>query len=193
MRPDFRRQNNKKQENKIKEEFAIVLDVVSDNQNSYRENKIVQAIGTKTYVLLELAPKPDVEIKAGDKVYIGDGKRDEIQFIKRALYPDRLTANAKSELFYVIQDIVDEREEEYVKFLNTCGPITIRKHALEMIPGLGKKHVKDLLEMRETTTFESYKDVAEKCPFLSDPAKAFSTRILNEIEGETEHKFFTQR
>lgn len=192
MRPDFRREN-KKPDNKIKEEFAIILDIISENSNSYRENKLIQAIGTKTYVLLELAPKPDVELNLGDKVYIGEGKRDEIQFIKRALFFDRLSSNAKSELLYSIIDIVNEREEEYIKFLNSAGPITIRQHALEMIPGVWKKHLKDLLELRETTTFQNYKDVTEKCPFLSDPAKAFAQRILDEIEGNTEHKFFTQR
>ncbi len=184
--------NNRERVNKEKDEYAIVLDVVSDF-NNYRDNKIVQAIGTKTYSLLELIPKPDADIKNGDKVYIGDGKRDEIQYIKRALFPNRLTATAKSELLFTIMDIIDEREEEYINFLNTAGPITIRKHALELIPGVGKKHLQDLLTLREEKKFENFKDVAERCSFLSEPQKSFANRILDEINGDTEIKFFIRR
>lgn len=189
MRP----QNTRNQkENKIKEEYAIILDVILDNSNNFKSNDVVQAIGTKTYVLLELSLKQDVTLSTGDKVYIGDGKRDEIQYIKRALFFDKLTPTASSELIFTIQDIVEEREEEYVNFLNNCGPITIRQHALEMIPGIGKKHLKDLLEERYKP-FKDFKDVKERCSFLADPSKSFSQRILAEIQGETEYRFFTKR
>ena len=184
--------NNHNKINKEKDEYAIVLDIIK-NENNYRDSTIIQAIGTKTYTLLELVPKPDAQIKIGDKVYIGDGKRDEIQYIKRALFPNKLTNSAKSELIYTIMDIIDEREDEYINFLNNSGPITIRKHALELIPGVGKKHLKDLIEIREEKPFENFNDVKSRVPFLSEPQKALATRIIDEIEGNVERLFFIQR
>lgn len=186
--------NKKPEQNKIKEEYAIVLDIILDNSNSFKSQDLIQAIGTKTYVLLELAPKEGANIKIGDKVYIGEGKREEIQFIKRAIFHDKLSASATTELMYTIQDIVDEREEEYVNFMNTAGPITIRKHAFEMMPGIGKKYLKDLLEERDYKgKFTDFKNIKERCSYFSDPSKSFSQRILEEIEGKTDHKFFTRR
>jgi len=185
--------NTKKQQNRIKEEYATVLDVIMNTSNNFNSQNLIQAIGNKTYVLLELVVKEGITIKVGDKVYIGEGKREQIQFIKRAIFPDKLTPGAKSELFYIIQDIVDEREEEYVNFFNIAGPITIRKHAFEMIPGLGKKYLNNLLEEREKGPFKSFKEIGERCPYLSDPNKALSQRILDEIENKTDLKFFTRR
>ncbi|MFW5704501.1 MAG: DUF655 domain-containing protein [Nanoarchaeota archaeon] len=186
-------QRNQKKKEMPKEEYAYVLDVVIDNQNSFKTLDIVQALGTTNYTLLELVPKQGVMLKAGDKVYIGEGKRDEIQFIKRAIWPDKLSSGAKSELLFAIMDIIDEKEEDFVKFLNSVGPVTIRQHALEGIPGIGKKHVKDILEMRLEKPFENFKDVKERCHFLADPQKAFAERILKEIEGKEDIRFFVRK
>lgn len=185
--------NNKPNVVKPKDEYAIILDVISDNSNNYKSNDTIQAIGTKTYALLELVAKPGVEISNGDKVYIGDGKRDEIQFIKKALSPNKLSASAKSEILFTIQDIIDEREEEYINFLNVAGPITIRQHAFELIPGIGKKHLMELIQERDSKKFSSFKEVKDRCSYLADPQKLFATRILDEIKGNTEHKFFIIR
>ena len=191
FRRNFRRDSSRKA-NVPKDEYAIVLDVIVSPM-SYRDEKLIQAIGTKTYSLLELVPKKDAEIKVGEKVYIGPEKRDKIQLIKRALWVDKLSADARSELPFAINEIVKEREEEYVNFINNAGPITIRKHSLELIPGVGKKHLQDLLEEREKKPFESFEDISKRCSFLSDPVKAFTQRIIDEIEGKTEHKFFIIR
>jgi putative nucleotide binding protein len=176
-----------------KEEYAIVLDVVIENQNSFKSLDIVQAIGTTNFTLLELVPKQGAVLKSGDKVYIGDGKREEIQYIKRAIWPDKLSSGANSELIFSIMDIIDEKEEEFVKFINTIGPVTIRQHALEGIPGVGKKHLKDILNEREEKPFESFEDIKKRCHFLSEPQKAFAERIIKEIEGKEDIKFFVRR
>lgn len=177
-----------------KEEYAIILDVVLDSKGtSFKENEIAQAIGTNTYVLLELVPKPGIILKTNQKVYIGEGKREEIQYIKRTLYPTKLTGSAKSELLFAITEIVKEREKEYVEFFNKAGPISLRKHSLELVSGIGKKHLKELLEERTAKPFENFEDIKKRCTFLPEPAKAIAQRIQDEIEGKDELKFFTRK
>ncbi len=176
-----------------KEEYAIILDVTLGSPNSFKDSEVAQAVGTKTYTLLELVPKQGVILKNGQKVYIGDGKREEIQYIKRSLFPNKLSGTAKSELLFTLKEIVEEKEEEFVKFFNTAGPITIRKHSFEMIPGIGKKHLQDLIYERDTKPFESFEDIKKRCSFIADPAKAIAQRIENEIEGKDDFKFFTRK
>ncbi len=185
--------NRERKEQGPKEEFAIILDVVLDEKQSFKDNEIAQAVGTTNFTLLELVPKQGVILKSGQKVYIGDGKREEIQYIKRSLFPDKLSGTAKSEILFTLMDIIDEREEEFINFFNNAGPITIRKHALELVPGIGKKHLKDLLEERDTRRFENFKDISERCHFLADPQKALAQRILTELEGEDEVRLFARR
>ena len=183
---------NQKQQS-IKEEYAIVLDVVLDNQKSFKDDEVAQALGTNGYTLLELVPKQGVILKSGEKLYIGEGKRDEVQFIKRALKPKDLSGSASSELKYALMDIIDEKEDQYVNFFNTAGPITIRKHSLELIPGIGKKHLTELLDERDEKPFESFKDIKERCPFLSEPQSSIAQRIIKELEGDEDFRLFTKK
>lgn len=184
---------HQKEKQQTKEEYAIILDVVLGSPNSFKDSEIAQAIGTTSYTLLELVPKNGVILKTNQKVYIGEGKREEIQYIKRAIWPDKLTGAAKSELIFAVTEIVNSREEEYVKFFNMAGPITIRKHSLELVPGIGKKHLKDLIDERDTKPFESFEDIKQRCSFIADPAKAIAQRIMGEIEGLDDFKFFIRR
>lgn len=177
----------------LKEEYAIVLDVVLAGNSSFKDNEIAQAIGTNNYTLLELVPKPGVLLRSGQKVYIGDGKRDEIQYIKRALFFDKLSSAAKSELMFALMDIIGEKEELFVQFFNNAGPITIRKHSLELVSGIGKKYLTELLEERHVKPFESFEDVKTRCPFLQDPIKAIAQRILDELDGKDDFKFFIRK
>jgi len=187
----YRKPEEKKPQ--LKEEFAIILDIISDNSNSFKSNDIIQAIGTTTYTLLELVAKEGVTLRPGQKVYIGEDKRDEIQYIKRTLTPDKLSGSANSELLFTLIDIVEDKEEYFIKFFNLGGPITIRKHAFELIPRIGKKHLRDLIDERNKRPFKDFKDIEERCPYLSEPSKAIAQRILIEIEGEDDFKFFTRK
>lgn len=178
---------------KIKEEYAIILDTIVNNNSSYNDVKLVQAIGFNSYTLLELVLKKDIEVKIGQKVYIGDKKREEIQYIKKVINIDKLTSSANSELIFTIQDIIDEKENEFVNFFNNAGPISLRRHALEIIPGVGKKHLKDLLDKREEKVFENFKDISNRCSYLPDPQKSIANRILEEIKGDAELNFFVKK
>ncbi|NCC71277.1 DUF655 domain-containing protein, partial [bacterium] len=126
-------------------------------------------------------------------VYIGDAKRDEIQYIKRSIFLDKLSASAKSEILFTLIDIVNEKEKDFVNFFNNAGPITIRKHSLELIPGIGKKHLSSLLELKNTYKFESFDDIKSKCPFLSEPQKAIAERILYEMEHKEDIHLFVKK
>jgi len=184
--------NVRKKDSGPKEEYAYVLDVVSHG-GGFNSNESVQAIGETSFTLFELAPKQGAEIKLGSRIYIGEGKRDEIQYIKRVLFLDKLSSDAVAELPFIIKDMVLAREEYFINFFNIAGAMSLRRHALEIIPGIGKKHLKTLLDIRDEKKFESFEDIKTRCSFLADPVKALVDRIMAEIEGETDIKFFARR
>ena len=45
-------------------------------------------------------------------------------------------------------------------------------HQIELLPGMGKKHMKEILEKREEKEFESFEDMKKRIPNLPDPEKA---------------------
>jgi putative nucleotide binding protein len=184
-------------EKQMKEEFAIVLDFLPhgypfDKRPSHKKSPIVQAIGKSRFVLLELVPKKDEFLQPYEEIYIGDGKRDKIHHIVGKLALDKLTATAKNELDYVIKDIVKNNEKTFVAFFNTAQPLTTRMHQLELLPGLGKKHMWEIIEKRKTKPFESFKDLKARIKLLPNPERAVIKRILNEVGGKEKHNLFVE-
>jgi putative nucleotide binding protein len=178
-----------------KEESAVVLDFLPhgypfDPRPSHRKSAIVQAIGKNHFTLLELVPKKDVFLQPLAEVYIGEGKRDQIHHIVGKLPVDKLTATAKTELEFVVKDLVHKSEQRFVDFLNKAQPLTTRMHQLELLPGVGKKHMWEIIEVREKQPFKSFADIKERVKLMPDPEKAIIKRILAELEGTEKHRVF---
>ncbi len=174
-----------------KEEYAIVLDYLP---NGYPLEKkmipIVQAIGEKELTLLELIPRRGENFEVGEKVYIGEGKRDKVYYISGRLQREKLTESAKAQLEEFINKVVKEREKEFVEFFNKSEAINKRVHQLEFLPGLGKKHMHDILKEREEKPFESFEDIRKRIPNLPDPEKAVERRIFKELVDRERYNLF---
>jgi putative nucleotide binding protein len=159
---------------------------------------IAQAIGTEQFTLLELAPKNGVALEIQDTVYIGKGKRDKIYRVLGKLDYENLTATSRIELDYAIKEIVEQNEENFVEFFNTADAVSTRLHSLELIPGIGKKYMWDIINERDKKKFESFEDIAERLPTLADPASMIVNRIKQELDsttprrGKNKYYLFTQ-
>lgn len=175
------------------EEYAIILDYlplgyIKEGIPSYKRKPVVQAIGKEEFTLLELIPKEDTSLDIHQEVYIGSGKRDQISRVNRRLRYDDLTATAKVELNYVIEEIIKSREDKFMEFFNNAGSISTRLHQLELLPGIGKKHMWDIIKARQEKPFENFDDIKKRVPMLSDPVKLLSKRILMELEATGDKK-----
>lgn len=174
-----------------KEETAIVLEYLP---NGYPlEGKmmpIVQAIGKKNLTLLELVPRRNETIEIGEEVYIGQGKRDKIYYILGRLKREKLTETGKNQLKEFIKKIVKERETQFIKFFNESEAINKRIHQIELLPGLGKKHMNEILDKRKEKLFESFEDMKKRIQNLPDPEKAIEKRIFQEITNIERYNLF---
>tara|TARA_Y100000310_G_C20690549_1_gene821909 strand:- start:3253 stop:3822 length:570 start_codon:yes stop_codon:yes gene_type:complete len=178
-----------------KEEVAIILDFLPngypfDDRPIHLKTPIAQALGKERFVLLELVPKKDVHLKAFEEVYIGEGKRDQIHHISGKLPVDKLTQTAKSELEFVIKDIIKKNEKYFIDFFNKARPLGTRMHQLELLPGLGKKHMWEIIEARDDEDFKSFADLKKRVALMPDPERTLLRRILKEIEGDEKHRIF---
>ena len=173
-----------------KDDNILVLDFLEHGHSNDRDDRVAQGIGKDNYTLLEVVMREDERPKGGEELYIGDGDRDRVQFIKRRIDYDDLTGNAQSELKYVLKEIMNEKRDEFLDFFNNATPVTPRRHAFELLPGIGTKHMQALLDEREKEEFESFDDLRERVPSIPDPEKLLADRIKDEIEGETKNKLF---
>ena len=176
------------------EDEAIVLDYMPTGKPSAAKTEaIAQVIGPKYFTLLEVTPKLGKAFSIGEKMYVGREDRDKVELIKGRIEFKDLTSNSLSELNDIIEDIVNADIEKYLKFFNTSRSISLKRHQLELLPGIGKKHVLDTLDQREKSNFESFEDVVARVKSIPDPKKAIVKRILDELEGpEDKHYLFVR-
>lgn len=178
------------------EEYAYILDYLPhghplDRRPIHLRKPIALAVGEDFFTLLELTPKEGVVLTPGERVFIGRGARDKVGHVNRRISYDELTATARDELVKAINKIVDENERRFVEIFNTAPPLTTRMHSLELIKGIGKKKLWELLEERKKKPFESFKDIEERVG-LRNIAEAVKERILEEVKGGQRYYLFAR-
>jgi putative nucleotide binding protein len=179
-----------------REEVARILDYLpygrAPDSRSYQKQPLVQAVGEANFVLMEMTPKEGVVPAPGTRVYIGSGSRDIIDHVNRRIeYPD-LSNSAKLELPYQIQSIVLENEARFIRYFNEAGPITTRMHALELLPGIGKKLMWAILNERKKGAFKGYADLMERVKGLHYPEKLVAKRVEDElVDDRIKYRVFT--
>ncbi|HHH80342.1 MAG TPA: DUF655 domain-containing protein [Thermoplasmatales archaeon] len=180
------------------EDYVYVLDYLPEGRGDlppYKRFPAVYGIGENRFTLLELLPKSGATFTIGERIYVGKdtNKRQKIAKIKGRVSYDRLTATAHGEMPYIIEDIVKANEQRFVKFFNEAPAISTRFHSLELLPGLGKKILFEILEERKKKPFESFEDIANRIPFLKHPEKILTKRIELELtDPNQKYHLFTR-
>ncbi|EEB74632.1 DUF655 domain-containing protein [Thermococcus sp. AM4] len=192
-RHPYRESLQKKRHNKEYEEYAYVLDYLPEGYTDLKTGRrtgkpVAQVIGEKAFTLLEVTPKVDLMLY--ERVFIGKGNRDKVLMINRKISYDDLTATAKAELPYVVKEIVKNNEERFVKFFNIAPPITNRLHSLELLPGIGKKLMWEILEERRKEPFKSFEDLKSRVKGLHDPCDMIAKRVIDELQGKDRYRLF---
>jgi putative nucleotide binding protein len=173
-----------------REEEAYVLDYMEqgnpmDRHMEHRNRPVAQAIGTKYFTLIEVTPLPTFTLEPLEKIRLKIYSK-----VKRPLritYDD-LTSIARSNLPEAIRRIITEKEKYFVEFFNIAEPVNIKLHTLELLPGIGKKTMRHILEERSKKPFESFNDIKDRVKI--DPVKVLVERIIYELSGQAKYYLF---
>lgn len=172
------------------EEYAYILDYIPAGFS--KKDSVCYAVGDNEFKLFELVPRADAKIEMNDKVYIGKDAnlRKQIDHVKRRIGFDELTGTAQKELDYIVYDIVNANQTRFIRFYNEAEPISIKKHLLEELPGLGKKTANEIVEARKKDgKFADFEDLKARVPSVKDPAKLITGRIVLEISDNGRRRY----
>lgn len=177
--------------------FAVVLDVLHHGRTgggsaAYRDVPVAYAVSEEDFTLYEFALSDDADISIDDRVQIEPKFEDGIERGHTVDYDD-LTDGARSELDYVVAEIIEANEERFVDVFNKAGPISLRQHQLDLLPGIGQKLRGKILDERKRDPFESFDELEERVNGLHDPAEIIEERIFEEITDSTlKYHLFTK-
>jgi putative nucleotide binding protein len=180
------------------EEYAHILDYLAQGlptSGFAKREPLCYAVGEEEFKLFELIPKANAVINLGDRVYIGkEGTmRTQVDHIKRRVGFEELTSAAKAEIEFVLLDIVMNDQQRFIRFYNESEAISLRKHMLEELPGLGKKTLIAILDERKKGTFKDFAALGARVPLLKGPEKLIVKRIVQELSDMTlKHYIFVR-
>jgi putative nucleotide binding protein len=174
------------------EVYARVIDFMPDGWATDRMREpLAQLVGEKYFTLLEVSIKRGSPCALGQRLCIGKEGRQEVEKIKKRLTFQELSATSRSELPIVARKIIADREADFVAFFNKAGPISMRLHQLELLSGIGKKHLQEILDTR-SKPFESFKDIQSRVSLLPDPSNLILSRVTEELGGESKYYLFVR-
>ena len=176
------------------EENGFVLDYMPTGKSSAAKTEpLAQVIGKEFFTLLEVVPKAGASFVVGEEIYVGKNDRPKVDLVKGRIAYRELTSNSLSELEEVVEKIVLSQKEKFLAFFNTSRAISLYRHQLELLPGLGKKNMLAILDEREKKPFASFEEVSLRVKGVSDAQKMIVKRIVEELEGpEDKHYLFVR-
>jgi len=178
------------------EEHAYVLDELPHgrpgaSRGAYHARGVIQIVGETYFTLLEAAPRGGIAFNICERIYVGKEGRTKVSHILGRISYDELTSAARAELPGAIEDIIRSDEGRFVDFFNVSQPVTPRMHAMELIPGIGKKLMWQVLEQREREPFKSFEDLQTRVN-LPDPVKLLARRVLRELSEDEKYLIFVR-
>jgi len=183
-----------------KEEYGYVIDILPPEVAVYKlppkirrdfphDATYAHLVGEEHFTLLEVTLKRGVSVEIGERLYVGPGARDKVDKIVRRIKYDDLQPQGRENLAVIVKKLVEQQGSRFVKWLNEAGPLTLKMHSLELLRGVGKKKVQEILEERKKKPFTSYEDVKQRVGI--DLVELITDRILREIAGEDPYYLFT--
>ncbi len=196
-RRDYRGGPKKKKQFIKKFREVVILDLLihghpEEDKPSWAKTPIAQVLTFPDFVLYEVkvnkASTIEVQEQKTYEEFINEEKLKEV--LKKIDYND-LTNTSKALIQPILENEVLKFEEEFINFFNNSTSITPRMHALKLLPGVGQKHMWEILKARERQKFGTFQDIADRTS-ISNPAKLIAQRIIKELQRDVKYYLFSK-
>lgn len=175
----------------------VILDLLlhghpEEDRPSWAKTPIAQVLTFPDFVLYEVKINKNSDIKVQEqKTYEGFLNEDKLREVLKKIDLDDLTSTSKALIQPILEQEVLNYEEEFINFFNNSTSITPRMHALKLLPGIGQKHMWEILEARERQKFVTFQDITDRTS-ISNPAKLISQRIIKELQRDVKYYLFSK-
>ena len=176
---------------------VVILDLLihghpEEDKPSWAKIPIAQVLTFSDFVLYEVKVNKNSTIEVQEQKtyeeFINEEKLKEV--LKKIDYND-LTSTSKALIQPILESEVIKYEEEFINFFNNSTSITPRMHALKLLPGVGQKHMWEILETRERQKFGTFQDIADRTS-ISNPTKLIAQRIIKELQRDVKYYLFSK-
>ena len=91
-----------------------------------------------------------------------------------------LSGSSQQELISAISDSIISDPERHLSFYNSAGPMSLKFHAFQLLPGIGNSKAIQMVQKRGQLGWSTFEEVDEACGIES--VRLLSERYLKEME-----------
>jgi putative nucleotide binding protein len=150
------------------------------------ESRYVQAVGETGFILLELAAAEDADLTPGDRLAV---ESEAFNSVTRRLTYHTLTQAAQNRLKESIAAIIGDNEQRFIGWYNNAQPIGLRKHQLDVLPGIGDTRRERIIDEQRQGPFADFADLEMRVDSLHDPQTLLVERVLTELREVEEARY----
>jgi putative nucleotide binding protein len=176
---------------------VVILDILlhghlEEDKPSWAKKPIAQVLTFPDFVLYEVKTNKNSDIQVQEqKTYEEFLNEDKLREVLKKIDFNDLTNTSKALILTIIEKEVFTYEEEFIKFFNNSTSITPRMHALKLLPGVGQKHMWEIIETRERQKFVTFQDISDRTS-ISAPTKLIAQRIIKELSRDVKYYLFSK-
>ncbi len=196
-RRNYRSGSKKKKQFIKKFREVVVLDLLihghpEEDKPSWAKTPIAQVLTFPDFVLYEVKVNKSSNIQVQEqKTYEEFVKEEKLNDVLKKIDYNDLTSTSKALIQPILEKEVLKYEEEFINFFNNSTSITPRMHALKLLPGIGQKHMWEILNARERQKFGTFQDIADRTS-ISHPARLIAQRIIKELQRDVKYYLFSK-
>jgi putative nucleotide binding protein len=176
---------------------VVILDLLihghlEENKPSWAKKPIAQVLTFPDFVLYEVRINKNSDLQIQEqKTYEEFISENKLREVLNKIDYNELTSTSKALIPPILEKEVVKFEEEFINFFNNSTSITPRMHALKLLPGIGQKHMWEILETRERQKFVTFQDISDRTS-ISAPAKLIAQRIVKELQRDVKYYLFSK-
>jgi len=176
---------------------VVILDLLihghlEENKPSWAKKPIAQVLTFPDFVLYEVRINKNSDLQIQEqKTYEEFISENKLREVLNKIDYNELTSTSKALIQPILEKAVVKFEEEFINFFNNSTSITPRMHALKLLPGIGQKHMWEILETRERQKFVTFQDISDRTS-ISAPAKLIAQRIVKELQRDVKYYLFSK-
>jgi putative nucleotide binding protein len=176
---------------------VVILDLLihghlEENKPSWAKKPIAQVLTFPDFVLYEVRINKNSDLQIQEqKTYEEFISENKLREVLNKIDYNELTSTSKALIQPILEKAVVKFEEEFINFFNNSTSITPRMHALKLLPGIGQKHMWEILEIRERQKFVTFQDISDRTS-ISHPAKLIAQRIIKELQRDVKYYLFSK-
>ena len=91
-----------------------------------------------------------------------------------------LSGSSQQELVASLSSSISSDPERHLSFYNSAGPMSLKFHAFQLLPGIGNAKAMQMVQKRGSSGWTSFEDVDDDCGIES--VRLLAERYLKEME-----------